>query len=95
MAIRRRCLDCCGNQPAEVRRCEAVSCALWPFRSGMHPYTRTRLQEADFGERPVEGVQVPDKRASRETGLQRGDFGCKIACKAGPLSGDFRDQSWV
>lgn len=53
-AIREKCLDCCGNQPSEVRSCEAVKCALWPFRSGQHPYTSARmknpLHDADFQE---------------------------------------------
>jgi len=51
-AIRQKCLDCCCNQPSEVRACEATKCALWPFRAGQHPYTSGRmknpLQEADF-----------------------------------------------
>ena len=37
-AIRRFCVDCGGGQPSEVRRCEAVSCSLWPFRAGKHPW---------------------------------------------------------
>lgn len=51
-AIRAKCLDCAGGQPSEVRACEAVSCALWPFRASVHPYTSARLknhvQEASF-----------------------------------------------
>lgn len=51
-AIRAKCLDCSVFQPSEVRLCEAVSCPLWPFRAGRHPYTRAKLgnsvQEADF-----------------------------------------------
>lgn len=31
-AIRARCLDCCGNDRSEVRKCVSVECALWPFR---------------------------------------------------------------
>lgn len=51
-AIREKCLNCCVGQSSEVRLCEAVKCALWPFRSGQHPYTsglrRKTLQEVDF-----------------------------------------------
>jgi hypothetical protein len=51
-AIRERCLDCCCGQISEVRRCESVTCALWPFRAGQHPYTAARaknaVQEANF-----------------------------------------------
>ncbi|MGX1256617.1 hypothetical protein AB7M37_001113 [Sinorhizobium fredii] len=53
-AIRVKCLDCCSGQPSEVRACEAVKCALWPFRASVHPYTSARMknpsQEADFQE---------------------------------------------
>jgi len=37
-AIRAKCLDCSYGQPSEVRKCEAISCALWPFRAGRHPW---------------------------------------------------------
>ena len=37
-AIRQKCLDCSGGSPTEARRCEAVSCPLWPFRAGRHPW---------------------------------------------------------
>ncbi len=33
-AIRLKCLDCCCNQPAEVRRCHLKDCTLWRFRMG-------------------------------------------------------------
>jgi len=37
-AIRRHCIDCAGGELSEVRRCEAISCSLWPFRLGGDPY---------------------------------------------------------
>jgi hypothetical protein len=33
-AIRAFCLDCAGGIPAEVRKCAAVRCPLWPLRMG-------------------------------------------------------------
>ena len=33
-AIRLKCLDCCGNQPAEVARCPVRRCPLWQYRLG-------------------------------------------------------------
>jgi hypothetical protein len=33
-AIRNHCLECCGYDPAEVRRCTAPQCWLWPYRLG-------------------------------------------------------------
>lgn len=37
-AMRAKCLDCCCGSAAEVRRCGAVDCALWPFRTGTDPW---------------------------------------------------------
>lgn len=33
-AIRLKCLDCCGGNNAEVRRCPAENCPLWRYRMG-------------------------------------------------------------
>lgn len=33
-AIRMKCLDCCGDNMAEVRKCPATHCPLWRFRMG-------------------------------------------------------------
>lgn len=33
-AIRRKCLDCCCGNSAEVRRCTATNCPLWRYRMG-------------------------------------------------------------
>jgi hypothetical protein len=37
-AIREKCRDCSCYQLNEIRGCEAVNCALWPFRAGKHPW---------------------------------------------------------
>ena len=37
-AIREKCRDCSCYQLNEIRACEAVKCALWPFRAGKHPW---------------------------------------------------------
>lgn len=54
-AIRLKCLDCCGNQPGEVRLCPATKCVLWPFRFGKTeracPQCRATGQEGDEDER--------------------------------------------
>ena len=39
-AIRARCLDCCCDQPEEVKLCAAQNCALWPLRFGRDPSPR-------------------------------------------------------
>ena len=33
-AIRLKCIDCCGGNMAEVRKCPAENCPLWRFRMG-------------------------------------------------------------
>lgn len=33
-AIRLKCLDCCCGNNAEVRRCPATKCPLYPYRMG-------------------------------------------------------------
>ena len=40
--IREKCLDCCCANAAEVRKCVAVDCALWPFRMGANPFRSKR-----------------------------------------------------
>ncbi|MBB5755135.1 hypothetical protein GGQ63_004234 [Prosthecomicrobium pneumaticum] len=45
-AIRTKCVDCCGGRFSEVRLCEAVKCALWPFRAGRHPYHALSQKQA-------------------------------------------------
>ena len=37
-AIRRKCLDCCVGNKAEVNRCQMINCALWPFRFRSNPF---------------------------------------------------------
>jgi hypothetical protein len=37
-AKRAKCLDCCGDQPGEVRKCVATSCANWFYRMGKDPF---------------------------------------------------------
>ena len=36
-AIRAKCLDCCCQQMAEVRRCPSTACPLWEYRMGHRP----------------------------------------------------------
>jgi hypothetical protein len=41
-AIREKCIDCCCGSAAEVRKCVAVDCALWPYRMGTNPFRKKR-----------------------------------------------------
>lgn len=36
-AIRQKCMQCCCEQPKEVRLCTVERCALWPYRMGHRP----------------------------------------------------------
>ena len=53
-AIRLKCLDCCCDNAAEVRRCHIEDCALHVFRMGHGLRWKTKSgtknphQEADF-----------------------------------------------
>lgn len=69
-AIRRKCLDCSGGQIVEVKLCEAVGCSLWPFRAGRHPYTKSRVLEANSEEGISGGTPVPQNPSASPTGLQ-------------------------
>ena len=42
-AIRLKCIDCCGGQSAEVRKCPAVNCALWRYRMGKEENDELKL----------------------------------------------------
>ena len=33
-AIHQKCIECCNDQPHEVRKCESTRCALWRYRTG-------------------------------------------------------------
>ena len=33
-AIRMKCLDCCCDNMAEVRKCPVIHCPLWRYRMG-------------------------------------------------------------
>jgi hypothetical protein len=41
-AIREKCLDCCCGNAAEVRKCVADDCPLWPFRMSTNPFRKKR-----------------------------------------------------
>ncbi len=45
-AIRAYCLDCCLEQPKEVRLCPASDCAVHSFRFGKNPFASEAKREA-------------------------------------------------
>jgi hypothetical protein len=46
-ALRQKCLDCCVGNAAEVRKCVATNCALWPFRLGINPFRKRSVLSED------------------------------------------------
>jgi hypothetical protein len=74
-AIRQKCLDCSGQPTAEVKVCETVTCALWPFRAGRHPYTKKSLQQADSEHCASVGIPMPLACPSSRNSIQEADFG--------------------
>ena len=53
-AIREKCLDCCCGNAAEVRKCVATDCALWPFCMGTNPF-RKRRELSDEQKKAITG----------------------------------------
>jgi hypothetical protein len=56
-ALRARCIDCCADQPSEVRLCTAVAWASWPFRMGANPW-RKEATEAQREARRKAGARL-------------------------------------
>lgn len=46
-AIRAKCLDCCCNQPNEVRLCPIDGCPLYQYRFGHNPRIKREKLEGD------------------------------------------------
>ena len=42
--IRKKCLDCCGFQQSEVRKCVCTTCPLWPYRMGKNPFQSAKYK---------------------------------------------------
>lgn len=43
-AVRAKCLDCCGHDQSEVRKCVSVDCPLWPFRMNKNPFASLKAK---------------------------------------------------
>jgi hypothetical protein len=57
-AIRAKCLDCCAWSSDEVRKCVALACPSWPFRTGKNPWRQEMSEE--------------QRKARRQRALQSG-----------------------
>lgn len=56
--IRARCLDCCAQQPTEVRKCTSVACPSWPFRMGKNPWREVSEAQREAGRRLGEAARA-------------------------------------
>jgi hypothetical protein len=66
-AIRANCIDCCGGQVAEVRKCVRVVCPMWPMRMGVFP---ARLRAA--------ANASSSAKTGRSGGLEMGGEECGV-----------------
>lgn len=70
-AIRLKCLDCCADQQAEVRKCPIKDCTLWPYR---------------MGHRPIDGEVSPDDAESENNARLTGIFDTEAESDADVLT---------
>lgn len=57
-AIRKKCLDCCAGQVAEVRRCTVENCPLFPYRMGHKPKGYANTPDSNLSEKAQENPGV-------------------------------------
>ena len=53
--IRAKCMDCCGEQSDEVRKCVSVLCPNWPYRMGANPLRTVNLTDEERERRSARG----------------------------------------
>lgn len=60
--IRAKCLDCCGEQPSEVRKCVDFACPNWPYRMGENPFRSQNISEQERERRRERGRRLTANR---------------------------------
>jgi hypothetical protein len=65
-AIRAKCLDCSGDNSAEIRRCQVFECPLWRYRMGCSQRTAERRRAGITD--PVRVMLDGHKTGMRECG---------------------------
>jgi hypothetical protein len=63
--IRARCLDCCCEQEAEVRKCVAIACPNWPYRMHANPFRKQNVSDADREARRERGRALAARRRGK------------------------------
>lgn len=62
--IRRHCIDCC-NSASEARKCVAVRCNLWPYRTGINPFREKRVMTEEQRQAAAERLRKAKGGGSR------------------------------
>ena len=82
--IREKCLECSGYQPAEIARCTAVACSLWPYRMGTNPFSNRRGNAAALqtgrsrSAAPVQAGEISADDGARYQGASEPDGGSTL-----------------
>lgn len=42
--MREKCIECCGFEISEVRKCVSTTCPLWPYRMGKNPFQSAKYK---------------------------------------------------
>jgi len=64
LVIREKCLDCCGGSSDEVKKCTAISCSLWAYRTKKNPFRKrdiTPEQRQEAADRLRKARQAKNK----------------------------------
>lgn len=65
--IRAKCLDCCGEQADEVRKCVAFACPNWPFRMNANPFRTVNLTDDERARRVERAKALHAGRQAKKT----------------------------
>jgi hypothetical protein len=66
-AIRAKCLDCAGSSD-EVRKCVAMTCPSWPFRTGKNPWREVSEARREIGRRLAARLHQKSSAAKQDLG---------------------------
>jgi len=65
-AIKQNCIDCAGGSVAEVRRCRAIACPMWPYRMKSNPFRREIISDERRAELSARMGALQAKRKSAQ-----------------------------
>jgi len=69
--IRTNCIECCGGNEAEVRRCRLHWCPLWPYRMATNPFTSRGGNPAALQHINASRLEARNKRAEIPEGAPK------------------------